>query len=60
MIACTPETIREMRDWIADCVWQDLHEDEVDDLTDEQVVRGVARHYCGGVAAFIADNTVAA
>lgn len=54
------ETLGLMRDWIADCVWSDLHEDEVDDLTDAEIVGGVARHYCGGLAGFLADNEAVA
>lgn len=50
------ETIEAMRAWIADCVWFDLDDDDIDELTDADIVRGVSRHYCGGVAGFVADN----
>ena len=50
------EVVEAMRDWIFECTWGDLEEDERDELTDVQVVRGVARHYSGGVAQFMADS----
>lgn len=49
-------TLAEMRAWIADCPWPDLEPEDVDDLTDQQIVRGVARHYHGGVKQFLADD----
>ena len=44
----------EARAWIADCTWAD--EVDVASLTDDQVKRGVQRHYDGGWAGFIADG----
>ena len=43
------------RDWIADCIWAD----DIDpySLTDDQVIRGIRRHYDGGWDGFIADGT---
>lgn len=52
----TPEQLTDARDWVADCVWADLDADDVTELTDVQVTRGIARHYDGGVAQFIADS----
>ena len=43
--------IADARDWIADCEWAD----DTSGLTDAQVLRGIARHYDGGWAGFIAD-----
>jgi hypothetical protein len=43
----------EMRAWIADCAWKDA--DDLATLTDREVVQGVARHYDGGVQAFLAS-----
>jgi hypothetical protein len=48
----TAEELAAAREWIADCVWRDLDADDVAELTDEEVTRGVARHYDGGLAAF--------
>jgi hypothetical protein len=47
----TREQIEEARNWIADCQWAD--EVEVAELTDEEIVRGIRRHYDGGLTAFI-------
>lgn len=51
--------ITEMREWIADCQWANLLPDDVPDLTDQEVVRGVARYYNGGVDAFLAAGRAA-
>lgn len=48
------EVIAQMRAWVADCVWADLDPADVAELTDEQVVRGVRKHFDGGLAAFMA------
>ena len=48
-----PATILAMREWVSDCVWVDG--DDLDELGDAVIVRGVSRHYCGGVGQFIAD-----
>jgi hypothetical protein len=42
----------EARDWIADCAWNNLELDQIEELSDEQVRRGIERHYGGGWAAF--------
>ena len=47
------EMLRAMREWAADCSWLDA--DELDDYTDAQILRGVDRHYAGGVAQFCQD-----
>src|SRR4051812_38686617 len=39
------------RAWIADCTWRDLDEDLVAELTDEDIIAGVERHFDGGGAA---------
>jgi len=44
------------RDWIADCGWADLDTDGAAELTDAEVLRGVERHYEGGLRAFAADG----
>jgi len=49
----TQATVPAMREWAADCQWIDG--DSLDDYTDEQIIRGVARHYHGGVAQFMRD-----
>lgn len=51
----TTEQLTEARGWIADCVWDDLDESEIADLSDAQIERGIRRHYDGGIEQFIAD-----
>jgi hypothetical protein len=55
-IMINPAMINEMRAWIADCAWRDLEPEEIDDLSDATVLRGIVRHYSGGIAQFIADG----
>lgn len=43
------------RDWVSDCLWRDMDEEDVLELSDEQVRRGVERHYHGGWVAFLED-----
>jgi hypothetical protein len=50
------DMINEMRMWIMDCVWDDLDADDVDDLADAVIIRGVQRHYDGGVDQFVQDQ----
>jgi len=51
----TPAELTEARAWIADCEWAD----DTTDLTDAEVVRGIAYHYDGGWAGFISDASPA-
>ena len=47
--------LEEARDWIKDCLgsWRDLEtEEDVDDLSDSQVIKGINKNYCGGLKAF--------
>lgn len=50
------ETITAMRGWISDCTWDDLDDDEIAELPETVIIRGVQRHYSGGVAQFLADK----
>lgn len=52
----TPEVITEARDWIADCSWNDLDPEEIEELTDEEVLKGVKKHYSGGLEGFLRDG----
>lgn len=54
--AFTAVQLQAMRDWVADCVWADLDdEQDVAELSDSQVLAGVSRHYDGGLAGFVRD-----
>lgn len=49
------DSLNEARDWLKDCAWQDMEEDDFDGLSAEAVTRGVHRHYDGGLVAFLAS-----
>ena len=54
MEAVTQAQIIEAQEWIRDCSWLDEAED-LEDLTDEEVRRGIDRHYEGGWIQFLAN-----
>lgn len=45
--------LEEMRGWLLDCSWKDLTSEEVLDLTPQQIIEGVCRHYEGGMLSFM-------
>lgn len=45
--------IKAMREWASDCQW--LDGEDLDQYSDSQIARGVARHYAGGITQFIKD-----
>ena len=47
--------IQEMRNWLADCEWQDVDEDEIQSLPARQIIAAVENHYDGGKAQFMRD-----
>jgi hypothetical protein len=52
-----PDVIKAMREWAKDCQWRDVtDESDIDDMPDEEILRGVQRHYDGGIRAFIQDS----
>lgn len=53
----TKDTIAEMREWAMECEWVE-DADEIAAMNDDVIVRGIARHYDGGVAQFILDEDV--
>ena len=54
MEALTKAQVIEARAWIRDCSWLDQAED-LEDLTDKEVRRGIDRHYDGGWTQFLAN-----
>jgi hypothetical protein len=46
------DEVREARAWLADC-FDDYDDDEI---SDREVVRGIERHYEGGIAQFLQDG----
>jgi hypothetical protein len=52
----TREQIDAMRDWVKECQWrEDWDDDDVDNAPDAVIIRGVARHYEGGLKQFLSD-----
>lgn len=52
--------IQDARSWVSDCLggWTDLEdEDDISDLSDQELLTGVDRHYCGGIESFLADGS---
>jgi len=47
------QSIEDARDWLRDCVWADMEDEDFDDLSDNQVRRGVENHWEGGWADFV-------
>ena len=47
------EQIKAAREWLKDCQWDDLDCEEVDELPDEEIVKGIKRHYDGGINSFL-------
>jgi len=51
-----PALIEQMRDWVKECSWGERFEDsDIDDMTPEQLIAGVQRHYEGGLKQFMID-----
>lgn len=48
----TKEELAAAREWIADCCWPDLEPEDVEELTDDEVERGIRRHFEGGLDEF--------
>ena len=54
-IEVSKEALSAMREWVSECQWGDLGDGDIDELSDEQILRGVQRSYSGGIAQFIRD-----
>jgi len=50
-VTITPSHIAQMRNWALDCEW--LDSDDISDMTPAQIIRGVNRHFDGGLTAFL-------
>lgn len=49
-----------MRDWLKDCVWANVDDEEFfDGLPDSTIIKAVNRYYVGGVAQFERDGVPA-
>lgn len=49
----TKKQLKIGRDWIKDCIWSDLEQNEIDELSDFQIEKGIQRNYAGGLTSFI-------
>lgn len=52
-IPYAPDIIKAMREWIADCSWRDIESEDVELLTESELVAGIKKHYAGGIEAFL-------
>jgi hypothetical protein len=52
----TAEHIQQARNWLTECIWADIDEDDINEMSDARIVSGIARHYDGGIAQFIKDG----
>lgn len=48
----SPEELKAAREWLADCVWLDVEPEEFASLPVRAIVRGIARHWDGGIEDF--------
>jgi hypothetical protein len=52
------EVMQDARNWVSDCTWREDPED-LESLSDEQVRRGINKHYAGGWDQFVEDGNYA-
>jgi hypothetical protein len=56
-ISTHPQVLKDMREWVKDCQWGDVHDEtDIDEMSDEQILRGVNQYYDGGIKQFMADS----
>lgn len=48
------QIIKDARDWVEDCQWDD--QESIGSYGDFQILRGVDRHYDGGLSQFLKDR----
>jgi len=49
------QIIKDARDWVEDCQWND--QEEIGSYGDFQILKGVDRHYDGGLSQFLKDRS---
>jgi len=49
------QIVKEARDWLKDCEWTNLEENDIDRLSDVEVLGGVENHYDGGIHQLVRD-----
>ena len=50
--------IKEMRDWAKDCQWGDISDEDIDEMSDQEIIKGIKKHYSGGVEQFLKDINI--
>jgi len=45
--------IKEAKEWLSDCIFADVEPEEIAEMSDDVIVRAVARHYDGGIESFV-------
>ena len=53
MAPLTLPQVAEAKEWIADCEWGDLDPDDALELTYAQIIRGLQRHFDGGIHGYL-------
>jgi hypothetical protein len=49
----TKEELKLAREWVLDCQWRDIEsEDDLNELSDAQIERGIKKHFSGGITEF--------
>lgn len=48
--------VDEARAWLGDCAWQNVDREDIEELPAGFILRGVARHYDGGLVQFVTDT----
>jgi hypothetical protein len=48
--------IKEMRDWLKEIDWQDMDPEDIDGLSDTEIISAIKRYYVGGISQFIEDG----
>jgi hypothetical protein len=55
VIIASKELIEEARSWVRDCAWKEEPE-ELDEMTDQEILVGVHKHYEGGLLQFARNS----
>ena len=53
----SPEQLKEAREWLMDCTWQDVDPDDIETMPDLTIIAATNRHFCGGIQGFLLTFT---
>ena len=51
-----PAILAAMKAHLSECLWADMENEDFENLSDTEIIRGIARHYAGGVSQFLKDS----